>query len=41
MNREVLGDFSLPAAVLGSEPDTCWLYTGGADPAASIFWSIT
>ena len=25
---------ALPAAVLGSEPDTCWLYTGGADPAA-------
>lgn len=27
---------ALPAQVLGSEPDTCWLYSGGVDPVAYL-----
>ena len=27
---------TLPADILGAEPDTCWLYTGKVDPAAYL-----
>ena len=27
---------AVPASLLGAEPDTCWLYSGGVDPAAYL-----